>query len=158
MDVLQLVKEDHNKFRAMCSGMESLDLKALAIKIKDLGQVWSGIVAVENELLFPELEASYSRVRDVLKSCEGRSKALVDGFKALLIAPPSKSVDDISDLLSKAHGYLVEKEDRLMPLFRKHLTTENREDLAALYSETVEAMSSKLFAEVAASAKAAKRA
>ena len=48
MDVLQLVKEDHNKFRAMCSGMESLDLKALAIKIKDLGQVWSGIVAVEN--------------------------------------------------------------------------------------------------------------
>jgi hypothetical protein len=158
MDVLQLVKEDHNKFRAMCSGLESLDLKALALKIKDLGRIWSRIVAVENEILFPELEASYSRVRDVLKSCEGRTKALVDGFKVSFKVPPSERVNNISELLPRVHGYLGEKEERLMPLFRKHLTTENREDLALLYSDTVEAMSSKVFAGAAVSTKEAKRA
>lgn len=153
MDILQLMKENHESLRCALHQVEeffvdkpskSLKISAIQENLAPLAKRVHVSLSVESEFLCPELEDRFPGVsvvldimeanRRVIKRLAGEIWPTADLFDRQLTSLPAK-VQGLADHLKK-HVEAIEQ--LLMPKIRMHISTPEREDLGQVFSDVME--------------------
>lgn len=137
MDVLQLIKKQHDMIRALGKGLGGV---ATVTDRRKLYTRLAGVVAVqmkiEEEYLLPEVTAVDASARRVAEANLSRHHDLRNQMKVLEKAVnkrPQPAKDEVESqfnvLWSNLKFHLTLVEDELLPRIRQRIPTQDREDL-----------------------------
>lgn len=144
MDVLQVLKEGHEKVRSLYaqteSSLQSKDLKAV------FDELFSSVkeqIYLEKGYLYPEIEGLFSEAEAFVNAGLHRQKALEKSFSSLsesLCSPVSEenagSVSKkVAELSGKLMTHLDQTDQVLFPKIRQLISTPDREDLGQQFME-----------------------
>jgi hypothetical protein len=142
MDILQLIKKDHITLREMFINFvthKDQDRSELRSDLETLNSFFNVQEHIDNELLFPEIALVYSKSTTFLDACRAQARAfsgtLVSLQERLVKGGQLDTEKTLIDLREALDAYLRVREEHLMPLIRKHLSTVEREELGAVYSD-----------------------
>lgn len=145
MDVLQLVKNQHGRIRALCESLQNAE--AVTEKRKIFGQL-SALTTVhlrlEADYLFPEVTAVEPSSAKFVEDSLLRHKHLVNDLKSLekkVNKRPQGSKEalakSINMLSTDLKTHLVVVEDEMLPRIRQSISTQEREDLGEVLMDVL---------------------
>lgn len=139
MDVLWIIKDEHEKLRAMINDWKKTsELNLLAKKIHQIKDECLKILALENMYLIPELEglfpSSSKMAMDTQKTHDCLKKQASGLDKYSVKSKPDLKFRPVADeFCGTAADYLDFVDRDLLPKFREFMPTELREDLGQVF-------------------------
>jgi hypothetical protein len=141
VDLLQIIKAEHDEIRAIFKSLEWKSLKQSRSNLLELKRVVSIHFALEADHLYPEFEELLVRRPEFLTICSANHRSIVRSLQALIKTAEqdkpsiSELTEQTSALASLAETHLALEEDVLMPLVRRELPTAHREELGLVFSD-----------------------
>ena len=146
MDVLQLIKEDHDNIRRLIAALDTAGKVARKTLANSLSRDIQIHLHLEREYLYPEVSglfpegevmvrlslANHGEILKILKNVEtaaGKSPSVQKNFATYL-----------DSLKAKVEGHFKMEEDNFMPKIRHLISTEDREDLGQVFIEVKDEM------------------
>jgi len=141
VDLLQIIKAEHDEIRAFIKSIDWKSLKTSRVKLLELKRIISIHFALEADHLYPEFEELLVRRPEFFTICAANHRSIARSLQALeKLAVGDKPV--LAELANQTlalgtlvEGHLALEEDVLMPLVRRELPTLHREELGLVFSD-----------------------
>jgi hypothetical protein len=143
MDVLALLKKDHDQIKVLLSSFGSAsgldDFRSLIVPLKaSVGN----LIKMESEFLFPEIDGLFSGSDQLVQKLLAKQGVIASAFDEFtkLLSLGAESAAKIFDLGKRlvilVTSHLLDQQDLIIPRVRKLIPTEDREDLAEVFLDT----------------------
>lgn len=145
MDVLAVIKTDHNTIREKLVGFKDAGgAKLRRAAFDEFSKSMQMNLTLERDYLYPELLGLFGGAEALVDSVTAHSIVVEKKLKSVervVSKPVAQQVNigkKIDDLESSIVTYLDAVEEALMPKIRAFIRTEEREDLAEVFSDIKE--------------------
>ncbi len=152
MDVLYLIKEDHNKIRSLCNAMMDAFERVKALKEEDytpallsLGREVRAHLHLEETYLFPEVLNVFPDAKRLITTCLGHQVAILkalDDIEVKLLKIGAKKLPEaapgIANFKAAIEQHFSIEEEMLLPKIRQLIPTQDREDLGQVFQDVRE--------------------
>ncbi len=142
MDILHLVKKDHDQIRAEMSAL-LLETSAGELRTRALflGDTLGRLIDLKNDLLYPEAEGQGGQIDRALLRIRDYEKEIRTKLETLQNAEKQEDGDMkiifiFKDLSILASAYFDFSEEWLLPRIRKIVSTVCREELGQVYADS----------------------
>jgi hypothetical protein len=145
MDVLQLIKLEHDDLRTLARQLSSSTTAAARRTLAEsLKQYVARHLFIESEYLYPEISGTFHGSDGFIKTSSAvhRSlKKLVAELSALADRKPVVAKADFDEKMNKAlillEKHLSDEETLLMPKLREMISTQEREELGKVFLDAI---------------------
>ncbi len=140
MDVLQIIKADHDSVRNLLFILETADAKHRVDLIERLRSELSLHTKIEESYLYPEVaDLTAERLPGFFDFCIANHRTIVRSLELVRKAAASSDEDAFSksfqSLNKVVSSHFEAEEDQLMPLIRKSVSTPEREELGVVFED-----------------------
>ena len=142
MDVLSLLKRDHDQIACLLGGFKvkasADDLRSL---LTPLRAAMTDLMKIESDYLFPEIGDLFAGANGIVERATGRQAKISETLENLRSVLADKGVTDeifaspAQALVDVISCHIKDQQDLLIPRIRKLIPTQDREDLAEVFLE-----------------------
>lgn len=140
MDVLQVIKTEHEDLRALLKQLSDLDSVVEKRKVFErLNTELDRHMVLEEHYLYPEISELFQGADSFVDVSLARHKILRKHIKQLseCLTQPVAKQKNLNELIEKfnseASSHLTHEEDAIMPKLRRLIPTQDREDLGVVF-------------------------
>ncbi len=140
MDVLQIIKADHDGVRSLLFSLETSDATRRVELIDRLRSELAVHTKIEEAYLYPEVaDLTAERLPGFFDFCIANHRTIVRSLEQLRKSAVAAEEDDFyksfQTLKKVVLGHFEAEEDQLMPLIRKNVSTPEREELGMVFED-----------------------
>jgi hemerythrin superfamily protein len=151
MDVLHVIKSDHDLIKKVFSSLETADgVKTRRLAFDELTKAVQVHLSLGKDYLYPEINGLFPGSEALVESAMTQGSAISKKLKALqklTTAPASEQTGygkRVAELKESVLAHLLAEENQVLPKMRDLIPTQDREDLGEVFSDVLVEIRGKL--------------